>query len=538
MKKLLFGRTKSSVRTQEEYVESKERYPIREMASGLMSVVYVEDAIERVNSFCNKDTTIVAVSSPQLINTRSTYRLMKHKLAKKSLQTEGVDKPISPLQRPKKGIFAPLDASRLLHSATKHKDLALVKSILEYEKNISVKIDLSVSLLNHNSSRCTLLHTAAKHNCVSVLEYLLFGQDSMILFDIEAKDNLGATPLFYAVANNSVDCTQLLLSAGAQVNMKDHYGFFPLLVAVRNEHYDIADRLLMAGADIHSKTFVGDTALHVLIQDKSSIRAIQFLLSRGASLFRQNAKRETPLFGALQDHNLFDFLLYWLNTSQQRQHESFIPIVKAMSMTNDLGQSVIHRNCEIKGFDGVNNLMAIINALPFGNSSLMGLPTLALSYSPNSLVTSRRSTGKQSLKEFWSKPKPKTTKSYYEILLNEQDLQQHTPLMLAILYDNTHLVDVLVTAIETDLGAKNSKGETALDIAVRLDRRDAVRLILGGMGGTLRKEVRQLQKEIEKFKLERTKEEMKEKSKTKIMEPKPRPRSRSLSSLDTKIFQL
>jgi ankyrin repeat protein len=254
----------------------------------------------------------------------------------------------------------------------------------------------------------------------------------------------------------------------AEVNKKDHYGFFPLLVSLRNEKYEIADQLLLAGADIHSKTFVGDTALHVLIQDQAPMRSIQFLLARGASLFRQNAKRETPLFAALHNHDLFDFLLYWLNTSQQRQHESFIPILKALSMTNDLGQSVIHRNCEIKGTTGVNNLMAIINALPFGNTSLLAIPSILSEpkFGLNTVFSKNRRTPRGS------------TPTFYETLLNEQDSNLHTPLMLAVMYDNTQLVDVLVTALETKLDIKNSKDETALEMAVRLGRPEAMTHII------------------------------------------------------------
>lgn len=64
----------------------------------------------------------------------------------------------------------------------------------------------------------------------------------------------GASPLLYAVMHGSVECTRLLLDAGANVNHKNKDGITPLHRAAEYERPDCATLLLEKGADINIMT--------------------------------------------------------------------------------------------------------------------------------------------------------------------------------------------------------------------------------------------------------------------------------------------
>lgn len=111
----------------------------------------------------------------------------------------------------------------------------------------------------------------------NVYVFTIIGVDIMLLLlalgcDLEGKENLGATPLFYAAASGCAKACGLLLSkgntyhnlliyTGANPNQKDKYEACPLLIALRNNHYETASTLLLFGADIHFKGTMGNSAV-------------------------------------------------------------------------------------------------------------------------------------------------------------------------------------------------------------------------------------------------------------------------------------
>ena len=108
------------------------------------------------------------------------------------------------------------------------------------------------------------------------------------------------TPLLFAARQGCLECSRLLLEAGADSNAADPDGVTPLLYAIINGHYDAAAFLLDKGADPNRADKTGRTALYsavdfntmpvsnrpapkVIDNEVSSLELIQKLLARGAN---------------------------------------------------------------------------------------------------------------------------------------------------------------------------------------------------------------------------------------------------------------
>ena len=75
----------------------------------------------------------------------------------------------------------------------------------------------------------------------------------------------GLTPLMFAARTGCIECAELLLAAGADINMTDPYGVTPLVVAALNLQNDFAAFLVEKGADIDQWDLYGRTPLYVAI---------------------------------------------------------------------------------------------------------------------------------------------------------------------------------------------------------------------------------------------------------------------------------
>jgi nucleoside phosphorylase len=123
----------------------------------------------------------------------------------------------------------------------------------------------------------TLLHLAAYFGAVAWAAPLL-GQHSKF---VSRKDNLGRTPLPWAVYRGHRDMVALLLDHGARVNSKDRSRLTAFHIAVTTEHEDIVALLLDRNAYLEAEAESGETPLIRAIGAESKA-IVQLLLERGA----------------------------------------------------------------------------------------------------------------------------------------------------------------------------------------------------------------------------------------------------------------
>jgi ankyrin repeat protein len=112
-----------------------------------------------------------------------------------------------------------------------------------------------------------------------VTELLEHGQ-----FELERKDEQGATALLLAVENGYTDIVQLLLSKGADVNTEDYQGTQCLNIAACSGFTEIVKVLLQHGASVQHRNEKGATALwHALqLNTKANAEIVELLLKAGS----------------------------------------------------------------------------------------------------------------------------------------------------------------------------------------------------------------------------------------------------------------
>ena len=76
----------------------------------------------------------------------------------------------------------------------------------------------------------------------------------------------GMTPLLYAARDGRTNEAELLLAAGADVELAEANGIRPLLMALLNNQLDVARLLLQRGADVNADDFWGRTPLFAAVE--------------------------------------------------------------------------------------------------------------------------------------------------------------------------------------------------------------------------------------------------------------------------------
>ena len=135
------------------------------------------------------------------------------------------------------------------------------------------------------------------------------GKGSKSLFT--AKDKDGWTALICAAANNDHKSAELLIKAGAEVNVKDNLGWSPLMYATDVKYgVKMVSFLLDNGADPNVRNKGGDTPLITAVA-ANIIASVKLLIEKGADIHATDAKGRSALIIAVVNGNaeIVSFLL-------------------------------------------------------------------------------------------------------------------------------------------------------------------------------------------------------------------------------------
>jgi ankyrin repeat protein len=134
------------------------------------------------------------------------------------------------------------------------------------------------------------LHDVVARGDLETAQAMLKADPSLV----NGRNELGKTPLDYAVTFKQLGAMELLVRHGADVNAADNTGMTPLHVAAMFGRKAEAQWLVDHGASVEARDIYGDTPMHTAaIWNHGQI--IQVLIAKGASLTEGNAKGKTPL---------------------------------------------------------------------------------------------------------------------------------------------------------------------------------------------------------------------------------------------------
>jgi ankyrin repeat protein len=165
----------------------------------------------------------------------------------------------------------------LLWSAVGHNDLDLVKLLVEYGARLDVRAP----------------------NGMSVIQFAAF-QGMGEIVKAFLSHGVDTSSLHMAAAAGDLTAVKTLLAQGVDVNAKDEVGFTPLLWAAVTDQADVAEYLIAKDADMDVETRLGRTNLLYVATKSDSTRVMKLALSDAATNVNAAAFniRNTPLFEA------------------------------------------------------------------------------------------------------------------------------------------------------------------------------------------------------------------------------------------------
>lgn len=113
----------------------------------------------------------------------------------------------------------------------------------------------------------------------------------------------GTTALHWAVRQNDIATTDLLIESGADVKAVNRYGLTPMHLAAANGNAVIIEKLLAAGVDVNSAIPGGETAL-MTASRTGKMEAVKLLVDRGADVnTREGVRGQTALMWAVIENH-------------------------------------------------------------------------------------------------------------------------------------------------------------------------------------------------------------------------------------------
>ena len=173
---------------------------------------------------------------------------------------------------------------RQLHTASKEGNTEEVVRLMS-----SLKVDVNSMTEYHSWNQSTPLIEAADNGHNDVVELLLEAGAA-----VNIGDKYGITPLIWAALNGNIDMVKLLLNAGAEIDRADDKGMTPLQEAAREGLDDVVQLLIDAGADVDGADKGGFTSLHKAAMNGHR-EVVKVILDAGAEVDKADLGGKTPL---------------------------------------------------------------------------------------------------------------------------------------------------------------------------------------------------------------------------------------------------
>lgn len=150
------------------------------------------------------------------------------------------------------------------------------------------------------------------------------------------SDWLGMTPIHFAVVNNSIAVTNVLLDAGVNLDVKTKVDRTPLHLAAFYGHEEIAEMILSSGkCMVNSKDFFKMTPLHWAVEKRHK-GIVRLLLQHDADPTVVSKFGKTPIAIAVQTEqpDILEILENAKNSQQSKKYneESMVSVQLEISL--------------------------------------------------------------------------------------------------------------------------------------------------------------------------------------------------------------
>ena len=195
-----------------------------------------------------------------------------------------------------------------LHYAVWFENLDMARILVEHKASFDVKDrdgwtalryavsagsrDL-VNLFVANGADLSGLHMAA---CIGNLARVKSHMEQGA--DVDAKDELGWTPLYWAASLGRTEVARFLIDKGADVRTGATDGGTALHQAAQAGDWELVELMLSKGADVNAKTKRGNAPLHIAAS-AGHREVAGVLIARGAEINTTTTANRTPLHNAV-----------------------------------------------------------------------------------------------------------------------------------------------------------------------------------------------------------------------------------------------
>jgi ankyrin repeat protein len=148
-----------------------------------------------------------------------------------------------------------------------------------------------------------------KHSHTTALEHAIFNANREILqllltagADVNLRDSLGQTPIMMLGEKITPEIVWDLIRAGAKVNLRDQEGNTALIEAGACNNLEVLKALLEAGAKVDARNNVGETAL-MRAASEGLVNNVRALILAGEDVNARDGEGRTALMRALENEH-------------------------------------------------------------------------------------------------------------------------------------------------------------------------------------------------------------------------------------------
>lgn len=301
--------------------------------------------------------------------------------------------------------------------------------------------------------------------------------------DLNVKDIYGFTPIMVATQLNNLELVKILCKAGADLNLASYDGVTPLMYANSMKYAEIARILFRNGAHVDYFSIENNLyflpspdELLVINADSGNYESVSYLIEHGANPNYSNEEGVNALMYASDNgyYRIAKLLIEKGADVNSKPIDGNTALFASVRSNSDsIAELLIQNNAKIN-IQNKNGLYPLHYAAGLGYPVMTDLllyyeaePNVTDSDGNTPLMTSAYA-GAYSVTE---------TLINSGADLNISDIYGNTPLMVATQFNDTALIRILYTA-GADLDKVNSRKANALSVAIKNNSIDAFKMLV------------------------------------------------------------